>query len=178
MPLIDATYFRGELSIGSKSNPAVLESLQYFIAKYEADCLDRLLGLGFAESFRAGLQMDPVEQRWLDLRDGKIFTWKNRERKWIGFRNDAKISILANYVYYHYQRNLVTQSVGVGEVATKAENARRASPAHKVSRAWNEMGPWILQLQDFLQAHVTVYPEWKKNEQQLCDFSHVNDFNL
>lgn len=178
MSLIDATYFRGELSIGSKSSPAVLESLQFFIAKYEPDCLDRLLGLGFAEAFRAGIAGGAPEQRWIDLRDGKLYTWKNRDRKWIGFTNAGKISILANYVYYYYQRNLVSQSVGVGEVATKAENARRISPAAKMVRAWNEMGQWIYELQDFLIAHASDYPEWKKAEQQLCDFLPLNEYNL
>lgn len=178
MSLIDATYFRGELSIGSKSSPAVLESLQFFIAKYEPDCLDRLLGLGFAEAFRTGIQEDPIQQRWIDLRDGVIYTWKDRQRKWVGFTNEGKASILANYVYYYYQRNLVSQSVGVGEVTTKAENARRISPAVKMVRAWNEMGQWIHELQDYLQAHVDDYPERKKHEQQLCHFAPINDFNL
>ena len=178
MSLIDATYFRGEINVAQRSQPAVVENLQYFITRYEADLLNRLLGLGFAEAFRAGILAEPTEQRWKDLRDGKVYTTSGETKQWMGFVNEQKLSIIANYVYYHYIRNDVTQTVGVGQVKSKAENAAVVSPAPKMSRSWNTMLPWIHQLQQFLEAHASDYPEWKRSEQELCYFSHINDFNL
>jgi len=72
-----------------------------------------------------------------------------------------KQSLIANYVYWHFLKDDATQTVGLGEVSTKAENSRPASPRHKMARAWNEMVEWNWQLWSFLWSKQTDYPLWQ-----------------
>lgn len=72
-----------------------------------------------------------------------------------------KESFIANYVYYWFMRNNVTQSTPMGEVATSNENATVNNAVHKMTRAWNEMDHWVEQMFSYLNASRTVYPEWK-----------------
>ena len=143
------------------ARPPVEENVDYFVTKYESECLDRLFGYQFAKAFREGLEQPAPEQRWIDLRDGKEYTFHSQLFKWIGFQNAQKESIIANYVYYQYVYDQLTQTVGIGEVATKAENAAKSSPIDKAVRAWNEMVNWIGNLHGYLNANRDVYPEYQ-----------------
>ncbi len=91
-----------------------------------------------------------------------------------------KESLIANYVYYWYGRNAHTQTGTMGETKTLNENAYVASPALKMSRAWNEMSQWICELVDYLDARKTVYPEWEDQSKycMLNTFRPINEFNI
>lgn len=73
-------------------------------------------------------------------------------------------SLIANFVYYWYYRSAVTQSTGIGEVRTKAENSDNVSPRQKMISAWNEMHRWVKEFTAFMEASQmadpTIYPEW------------------
>lgn len=92
----------------------------------------------------------------------------------------SKESLIANYVYYWYQRNLYTQTSTMSEVKTKTENAVTVDPFQKVCLAWNTMNTWYLQLVDFLNTNDTVYTEWQDNN--VCDkrrvFGHMNEHGI
>lgn len=154
MILIDASYFIGQITIAQVETPPVSENLQLFIEKYEPEILRKLLGKDFYRAFVNGLQAPTPEQRWIDLRNGV-------EDEWMGFTNDLKQSIIANYVYYWYTRDQASQTVGMGESLPKAENAERFSFANKQVRAWNEMVDWIHELYHFLREHQAEYPEFE-----------------
>jgi hypothetical protein len=120
----------------------------------------------------------PIEQRWIDLRDGLVYTVDLDEHRWIGFVNNQKRSIIANYVYYHYTIDQIDHTVGIGNVRPKAENATVASPAFKLERAWNEMSDWIKDFKCFMQNHPDYYPTWKLSNDHCCYFRKINRFNL
>lgn len=86
-----------------------------------------------------------------------------------------KESLIANYVYYWFMRNNVTQSTPMGEVATANENSTVNNPVHKMSRAWNEMNHWVEQLNSYLNASRSVYPEWVGNRKYT---GRVNALNI
>src|SRR5574341_413931 len=92
----------------------------------------------------------------------------------------AKQSLIANYVYYQWQQDQVTQTVGLGEAATKAENAVMVSPANKMINAWNEMVEWIKEMVCFLDSNLSDYPEWQ--DQNRCPiwkkFWNNNQFGI
>lgn len=180
MPLIDRTYFIGEINLPNTNQPAVQENIDYLISKREPELLTQLFGYAMYKAFISGLQEDPVPQRWIDLRDGVVYTdTDGEERRWMGLVakvDEPKESLIANYVYYWYMRKEATQTSGVGETVTKTENSVRISPVAKQVRAWNEMVGWIWEMFNFLDAKQVDYPEYKPVNR--CDWEDVNIFNL
>lgn len=164
MFFIDATYFVGELTVPNSDKPEVLQRLTLFISKYEPLFLQKLFGYPLYKAFSA--VAPPTDQRFLDILNGKEYTdFQGRLQKWKGLVIPSLTqSCIANYVYYWYRRNSATQTAGIGEVVTQAENSRNDSPRKKMSSAWNEMHTWVIQFCQFMEAtqvaDPTIYPEW------------------
>lgn len=74
--------------------------------------------------------------------------------------NTPLIQADADYIYYHYIRDQVTQTVGVGNVITAAQNAVRSSSGGKMSRAWNEMVKYCYEVIKYLSDNADAYPEY------------------
>lgn len=180
MPLIDRTYFIGEINLPNTNQTAVQENIDFLISKREPELLIALFGYAMYKAFIAGLLEDPVPQRWVDLRDGVDYTDTDGTlRHWMGLvavDGEVKESLIANYVYYWFTRKEATQTTGVGEVVTKTENSARVSPMAKQVRVWNEMVDWIAELFNFLQVKKEDYPEWKPDI--IGEFDYINAFNL
>lgn len=284
MPLIDRSYFVGEINIPNTHRIEIQERLDLFIETHEPELLCDLLGYSLYKAFTQGLQGAPVDQKWKDLLEGVEYTnQSDRLTKWRGLvslpldlvnaidasntitivvgrgtfidgqtnllldpvpgtntvplpssligkefiveqrgigqlRSDewsitgsnelklaagqfgngdtyfykaatlslntitgsAKKSLIANYVYCHWMADQASQTVGLGEVATKAENATVVSPAVKMVRAWNEMADWIRELFCFLNTKRSIYPEW--DDQNMFyfwrNFGYTNPFGI
>jgi hypothetical protein len=179
MPLIDRTYFVGEINLPNTNQTAVQENIDFLISKREPELLIALFGYEMYKAFTTGLTEDPIPQRWVDLRDGVDYQDGDVLRHWMGLvavDGEVKESLIANYVYCWYMRKEATQTSGVGEVATKTENSARVSPMAKQVRAWNEMVDWIAELFNFLQVKKEDYPEWKPDI--IGEFDYINAFNL
>lgn len=190
MSLIDETYFIGELNLPNTNDENVIEVLEQFIDKYEKSFLTDLLGYELYKEFTAGLKVSPVDQKWKDLRDGAEYTYNQRLYKWDGLiRDETQTSPIANYIYYHWQRDAISQTTAIGEVASKSENSIRVSPSGKMIRAWNEMVNELWKLVSFLDAKASTYPSWSwygdangtyfTNHARLKDiFYPINSMNL
>lgn len=188
MSLIDETYFIGELNIPNLNEDSEIERLQLFIDKYEPKFLIELLGYGLYKDFKAGLLINPIEDKWKALRDGGEYTYNGILNRWNGVKHSGS-SMIANYVYYWWMRNEVTQTTGIGEVASKSENSVRVSASGKMTSAWNEMVLQVWALTSFLNANATDYPAWRLYggtspqynypSARLNDiFYQINSFNL
>lgn len=257
MPLIDRSYFIGDLNIPGTDKTSVQERLDWFIENHEPMFLKDVFGYQFYTAFMQGLMGAPVDQIWTDLLTGaEYIDFAGRKQKWVGIisqpldlinaidasntitivvgrgnaydpvagassvslpasligkdfiieqraygqlRTDeygitggntlqlsggkifsngdtyfykaatlslntttgsAKKSIIANYVYYKWQQDQYTQTVGLGEVATKAENAVVVTPQYKMIRAYNEMVDRIREMMYYLRVRKDDYPEW------------------
>jgi hypothetical protein len=92
----------------------------------------------------------------------------------------AKKSLIANYVYYWYQRNNWTQAATTGENKAVNENSTATTPALKMVRAWNEMSSWICELVNYLDEKKDDYTEWKDQDVHcmLRKFKPINEFNI
>lgn len=182
--LIDKDYFVGEINIPDTDKTGVAERLDFFITKYEEDLLRKLLGNALYKAFKDGIAVaeDQIEQKWKDVRDGKDFTdYAERAQYWIGLKSATKKqSPIANYVYYWWLRDRVSQSTAVGEVQSKSESGEKVSPATKMCRAWNEMVKWAKDLFLFLDSNQDVYTDWIKINR--CEwkafFQPINPFNI
>src|SRR5687768_14727720 len=120
MPLIDETYFVGELKIPNTDRQEVSEPLLRMIAHREKELLTDLLGYEMYKDFLAN-QAEPVNAALLN---GAEYTLNGQLNKWEGLRNvTEKRSLIANYVYFHWQDDQISKTTGLGEKKPKAENA-------------------------------------------------------
>lgn len=141
MSIIAPIDFKGERAIPQLEEKHNRDNVQWFIDKYEPKFLKELLGATLYSEFVAGLQADPIDPKWIELRD----------------QTDLK-TMLIDYVYYWYLRNWATITAGVGEVKGKSDNATQVSPAQKMVTSWNEMAT----LARFFDLDTTTYPSWNR----------------
>lgn len=183
--LIDSTYFNGEINIPNLDSVAVLQRLNWLIEIHEPRFLQGLFGYAFYKLFIAGVAAN--EQKYLDIRDGVDYTDSySRQNRWRGLldkTDNTKKSPIANYVYYHYERSIATQTTGIGEVETVPIGARSATAAEKMALAWNEMSSYCWQFRYFMQAQTSViaYPDWTSlsNQSYLGEvYKKINSFNF
>lgn len=93
----------------------------------------------------------------------------------------SKQSLIANYIYYWFQRYLYTQTSTMSEVKTKTENAVTVDPFQKMATAWNNMNTWYLEMADFLDTNNTVYPDWDNSNNCLWKrrgFRRINEHGI
>lgn len=171
MPLIDLTYFQGEILIAQRSQPEVQEDLTRLVAKYEPKVLSDLFGKTMYADFVAGIASETPEAKWTNLKNGV-------NGEWMGLTNSFKLSLIANNVFYYWCRKENTQMVGIGTVEAKADNARKVSSVEKYVRAWNEMVDWICELHAYILAHPTDYPDYQYLERtDLCKCSRHHAYS-
>lgn len=160
MPLIDTSYFFGDLNIGQKSE--VAGSLSEFILEYEDRLLNDLFGYAFKKVYDTGIGAST--EKYVAIRDGKEYTNRSGQlAKWRGLKytiGTVKKSPIANYVYWHWMQNEASSTTGTGEVKLNAQNATSVSPAGKMVRAWNEMVQMVYELIEFLLSNENDYPEF------------------
>lgn len=189
--LIDKSYFVGELNIPNTDKPYILQRLALFINKLEPGLLQDILGYELYKAYSVGTASydadgsnSLIAGRWIDLIEGKEYTGTdNKLHKWKGLvyeHADQLYSLIANYIYWHWIKDQTTQTVGLGETASTAENAQLVSPATKMVNAWNEMSEQIHQLFKFLRANKDTYPEWDSDygHKMLYKYGKVNTFGI
>lgn len=147
--LIDASYFVGEIDIPNTDQDAVSQKVNWMIRKYEPELLKTILGLDLYTAFAEGIKANPVDQKWTDIKN-RLITVDNTT-------NDIvfKQSLIANYVYYWWQRSNGSLTTGTGEV-----QGNDVSPAYKMCRAWNEFVDWLRETVSFLNDNKDTYPDW------------------
>lgn len=141
MSIITPTDFKGQALIAQIEQQDVFDEVQLFIDDYEPIFLKELLGLPLYQQFVDGLAQDPIDPKWISLRD----------------ETDIK-SMLVFYIYWFYQENNITSTVGTGEGKLKKDNATPANPVQKMVRNWNEM---VNQVRIF-DLDTTTYPDWHR----------------
>jgi len=169
MATIDATYFFAELTIAQKSENA--NSLTMFINEHEEKLLADLLGYELHKNYKAGIGAGSPAAKWLAIRDGLEYTNRqNHLTKWRGLifadgssgSGQAKKSLIANYVYWHWLQDNVSVTTASGEKGAKVNTiAVDLDPVNKQVRAWNQMVAWNWELVEFLLTKADDYPEFQ-----------------
>lgn len=205
MAFIDSTYFVGEINIPNASTEA---GLTQAMAQYEKEILVQLLGYKLYSLLMAdctGLGGIPVTQKYIDLVNGKEFSHEYGGEtitlKWEGFKNSAKISLIAYYIFYRYLERDVTRLYGTGvSISPDGNGWQRVSPMNKLIWSWERMRSLygIIPIDykhtfrspvkgdniscvfnadpsafNFLFANKTDYPDWIFNPQW-----NINQFNI
>lgn len=89
-------------------------------------------------------------------------------------------SIIANYMYCRWMKKEHTQSVRLGEVKPKMENADQYNAGAKIVSAWNKMSEWIMVMAEFLEVNRATYPEWNRHNKGAMKrkFHPINQFGI
>jgi len=151
MPIttIDNTYFRGNLTIAQVTETSVANNLSWFIAKHSETFLRLLLGDDLYEAYKTGMAAGSPDPKWTTL-NSRIFDTTN------------KISPVANYIYWFYQRHVATDTTGKGEtIYSGNEGYRNVGSTVKVKLGWNEMVKMSNKVLSFVEDNAD-YPEYVK----------------
>ncbi|MDR1347355.1 MAG: hypothetical protein LBJ63_02845 [Prevotellaceae bacterium] len=153
--IVEPKIFEGEIAIGQVESADVAARVQWFIDKYEPLFLRKLLGCRLADIFMEEYAKPVHDPKWDALADRVRYS-------------------IADYVYFYYQIDNETATVGIGEAVEQAENATRTTSKYKAVRAWNEMREMNLLFIEWMD--INIYPEYKP---RICDiFSTKNTFGL
>jgi len=158
MSLITEAHFKLDINIATSE----YSDLPDYIAKYEPKILEQVLGYELGKEVQT-YDPDTSDQRIIDLVEGVEFTLTYNEVarlvKWVGFAN-ADDNMIANYVWYWYQRSMMAFDSGIGQVQPKGENVRRGDASSKAMAAWDAMFRQSQILYLFLDKNNETYPEW------------------
>jgi len=168
--IIDTTYFIRKISLPVDE---ISGELTNYILSLEPEILNKILGYSLTKAFLDGLEETTIEQKWLDLKDGKEFLYGGKTFKWIGFKNAEKRSILANYIYVKFTTETAVNVTGTGASLLQKENSIRIDNRGKQVEAWNEMINWINLLHMFLIANLESYEDFDGT-----NFGLTNVFNV
>lgn len=216
MSLIDITYFVRDLNVPISSTSALNSALVDYINKYEPEALKLLLGYSLYKELISAIAayelakedydnamftfdpetdeplIEPVLASKFDkLINGSEFSFQLEGETiteyWPGLKNTDKVSMIANYVYFHFRRDNVSQFNGLSETVSYSESSRSINPREKLVKAWNgfvdQMGEGCLSAYtsnnstyihtddlpsayNFLLANLPDYPNWKFTPQQ------------
>jgi hypothetical protein len=169
MSLIDISFFTKLINVPNSGNSEIAETLNSYVAQYEPEFLEKVLGYSLFKAYKD----NSASQRFVDIITGKEFTDLNGNlNKWNGLVKTIvpastnpdiaaqKQSIIANYVYYNYRKENITQYTGLGEKIFSSEEVSTVSPRRRLVIVWNEISKEVNQLIQFLDANQAVYPEW------------------
>lgn len=183
MSLINKSYFIGPLTIAQLGHNNVVNNLTTFIERFEAEVLQAAMGYDLYKAFIDGLDVgsdEEIAQKWLDLRDGKVFTTQSSIKKqWNGIANaSTKRSIIAPVIYTEILRDEAITKTGIGTAVAESENTVSISPDLKITTAWFKMRQDIFVLWEFLMANQTVYTEYKYSQINFGYFGSQNQFGI
>lgn len=159
--IIDHTYFTQKLSLPQRGNTEGQTQIDDFVETYEEEYLKKVLGYDLWKAFDTGIAGSPggYDQRWIDLLDGKEFTYQGRNYNWGGFATMLKTPI-ANYVYYKWMEDTAEHNTLVGTAVQNVDNNSRVNAVSKMVDAWNRMVDMNRTLWMFLKSDADTYPEW------------------
>lgn len=162
MKKLSASYFTGELRIPNISGSSTVETanlayLTLMIAKYEKKFLRGLLGDNLFALYDAEVSKTTPQTSgiYFDL-NAQIYSESTPLYE----------SPAAGYVYFHYWRSKQTETVGLGESASRLENADLVSSAGKMVAAWNEMSEQVDDVRAWIEEHLTDYPTYSSEGQE------------
>ena len=166
--LIDESYFDNpEIAIPSGSYDTRAE----FIDRYEPKILEQLFGYELAKEIAAYTVAS--DQRIKDIVEGKEFTYGGILLNWVGLQNNNKVSIIAYYVYYWWQRQNISKTNTNTEIKVVSENSVPVTPVQKLSSAWTEYENQQIMLFAFMGVNKLDYPDWRGEP-----LGNINGFDL
>lgn len=155
----------------SSDAPTVLSDL---IDYAEPEILRSLLGAATYQDFLDGVLVDPdaeepefkpnaeIDQKWLDLRDGAEYTYKEKVYQYTGLK-----LFLKPYLYQEWISRNAEDVTLFGVSQPDVENAKIVSPGRIISKEYNKFSRLVGNCEQycdtfwgFMKANEETYPDW------------------
>lgn len=137
--IINNTAFVGRFLVANGDVSPVSVQLNYLVTTFQEQYLRMLLGPVYYQEFITWYDTPvvdrPVNATWSGLLDGTTFTDTYQRQQYLYPLANA----LTAFCYDRWNRQNLSQTVSMGEVATDSQNASPASATYKVVDRWNEM---------------------------------------
>lgn len=175
--VITNTAFVGRYLIANQLSTEVALLLNNFVTTYQPVFLRQLLGPVLYKQFQdwydtaTPRNQDGINATWQGLLDGAVFTDGSSNPMY-----SEKISIsLTSFIYDRYQRNNVTQTTGLGEKSTDAQNTSEGSVQQKLIDRWNEMVNNTCGNFSYLNKQLATNADWRDWYRYSCGWSFWAD---
>jgi len=179
--LIDTSFFVGEIAIPNSDTPAVKERIDWFITKYEEECLLIILGQKLYNLFVA----EPTNQIIKDIINGAEYEdYFGTKYKWHGLVRNTNMSLIANYIYYYFMQSAAIHNTGVSTSISETESGKSVWPVEKMIEAWNQFSrevkgqliPFLLRKKD--QNGDFTYSDYFKISDSVAVISRTRPINM
>ncbi len=170
--IITINEFVQDLKIAQLSEASVANSVTALITKWEPRFLAMVMGLKLSKEFIAGIAVTPTpDPKWVAIRDGAEYENPFTEElvKYYGIKHS-----IASYVYWQYQGQNSTQTVGQGESLPGSENSGRVSPGSKMWASWASIKEDCQSLFNFLYVNDTNYDLDSEDFTETCHGYFLN----
>lgn len=139
------------------------KDLESFLASTEEDILRKLLGTALYNDFIAGIGVGSPDQKWIDLRDGDVYTYGGVEYEYKGL-----VDLLVPCIFAYWVKETNDKYTNSGTVRNSpAMNSTAISPARRISEAYarfcSKVGnecEYCDTLYGFILANESDYPDW------------------
>lgn len=152
--LIDDTYFKGLIALAGMSQDYNSTSLDEYIAIYEEKVLKLALGENLYNLLIDNYNTE-TNDKWKKLVEGDTYTLQ-RDGKDFKIKYKGLREMLANFIYYYYKTELISQSTVTGEMIANNQNSIPAKKDTKIIKAYNFGVEMYGEMKDIDQDIVTV----------------------
>lgn len=155
--IVNNTFYSGELYI-PQAKPSITNGIgtdddfAFINNQYEEDCLIKCLGsemyndlVDNIDTGQANLLKVTADTKWDYLINGERYIINSKNKSWRGLRFKSPItnstynfSLLAYYVFFHYEKHRYSIMSRVGERKISDTNARQVYIDNKAIFAWNK----------------------------------------
>lgn len=133
--LIDDTYFKGLIALAGMSQDYNSTGLDEYIAIYEEKVLKLALGENLYNLLIDNYNTE-TNDKWKKLVEGDTYTLQ-RDGKDFKIKYKGLREMLANFIYYYYKTELISQSTVTGEMIANNQNSIPAKKDTKIIKAYN-----------------------------------------
>lgn len=168
--IVETFDFVGDRSIPNSGDKNVMDRINWFINKYEPQCLDYVLGYDLYQLVKSPyITNGPIDK----LIKGTVYKDNyGNNVQWIGLK-----PMIVDYVYYYYMADDVTTNTGKGVAIPQKDMAFNISPAQKMIVAWNEFLKLSLDCAMYLTANST-YLDYPTYVLSYKDSGTINEFDI
>ncbi len=156
------------------------DDLLDFIENKEEEVLRNLLGTQVYNAFVEGLEQPSVQQRWVDLRDGKVYTWASEQFEYKGL-----VNLLVPCIFAYWVKETSDKYTNSSTVTNTLANATAVSPARRISEAYGRFKDLVGDecryqntLYGFMIANLTDYDDGSGYDWIFCTPGSMNQFDL
>ena len=155
-------HFTGNIQLpNTGATKALGDALAEYIVQHEKQFIYEFFGVTLGQLIEADITTPSGNLPYTAIKSGVTYTDTAEDvQRWEGFAYNSTTLVqspIANYIYFHFMRNIETQTSGIGEVLQQVESGTRINAAPKLALAWNDMVSMCWKLHAYLYSVKDTY---------------------